>query len=61
MGKENAMQDNIFLLINYETVLSVEEINQSESHTFGTFYLPFPVSYTHLDVYKRQPFEFLFL
>lgn len=35
------MQDNIFLLINYETVLSVEEINQSESHTFGTFYLPF--------------------
>ena len=41
MGKENAMQDNIFLLINYETVLSVEEINQSKSHTFGTFYLPF--------------------
>ena len=38
----------------YEKNASIEEVVQRQNKTIYSYYLSLPVSYTHLDVYKRQ-------
>ena len=60
MAKEKTLKDNIYNsilegIIDYEYVPNQIITEKEMVQKYGCSKSPIPVSYTHLDVYKRQP------